>query len=333
MLTALGSISLALACRFKSGGVIVNEHTLTQEETRRHVEALGRFLEFIHLNDLPERLDRRGKKPFCLLTFDDGKRSNATEVAPELRKLGVPAVFFVVTGFLDSDRPLWFDRYAALRAKLGTAPFGLGPSVIKQLPYDVLVKRVERACSRYGVDADIDNDDVRAMSWEDARTLHRHGFNIGAHGVTHAILPRQTRAAAFENIAGSIARVSTEIGAPCTAFAFPNGNYTAELAQHALRCGVKTVMTTEPMWADRILPLWRLPRLQLCRFHNPGKIHLKTALAATGCVLPNPDGTGRIYRMIHRLSRRTPLAGSSEYLSLSPEQTEAAANSAVRLHS
>ena len=305
MLDALGTISLALACRFKNGGVIVNEHTLNLEETRRHVELLGRCFEFIHLNDLPERLHRRSKRPFCLLTFDDGKRSNATIVAPELERLGVPAAFYVVSGAVEGQAPLWFDRYRALRKTLRAAPNGLTLQALKQLPYAALMQQIDNACSRYGIDADPRDDDVGLMTWEQARQLHRSGFSIGAHGQTHAILTRETKAAALESIEKSIAKVSEEIGEPCASFAFPNGNYTTELAQHAIRCGAKTVMTTEPMWADRNFALWRLPRLQIFGYDSPGKIKLKVAVGATGMFLKNPDGTGRVYRAIHRLARRS----------------------------
>jgi hypothetical protein len=160
MLNATGTISLALACRFKAGGVIVNEHTLNREQTRRHVQLLGRWFEFIHLNDLPERLYRPRKKAFCLLTFDDGKRSNATEVAPELERLGAPAAFYVVSGSLDSNAPLWFDRYRALRKHLGNFPTGMSLEALKQLPYPVLTERIERACRQYGIDADLRDDHV-----------------------------------------------------------------------------------------------------------------------------------------------------------------------------
>jgi len=305
MLNAIGSLSLGLARHFKSGGIIVNEHVLNREQTRRHVEVLERRFDFIHLNDLPERLCRRNKKPFCLLTFDDGKRSNATIVAPELKRLGVPAVFFVVTSSLGGDTPFWFDRYWALRAKLHTVPPALRLDVLKQLPYDVLTARVERACLQHGVEADLSNDDVRPMSWEEARDLHRQGFSIGAHGDTHAILTRESRAAALENIAKSIARVGEEIGTPCTSFAFPNGNYTAELAQHAIHCGAKMVMTTEPTWVDGTFPLWRLPRVQLFGKYSLGKLKLKMAVAAAGGILSNPDGTGKSYRVFNRLYGRS----------------------------
>ena len=177
-------------------------------------------------------------------------------------------------------------------------------NTLKQLPYDLLVDRIERACSQYGVEADLDDDHVGFMTWEQVRSLHQRGFSIGAHGFAHAILTREPKLAAFESIEMSIARVSEEIQAPCSSFAFPNGNYTAELAQHAIRCGVKMVMTTEPTWADEASALWRLPRLQLFGTDSARKIKLKLAVAASGLILQNPDGTGKKYRMINRLAKR-----------------------------
>src|SRR5712691_4332770 len=95
----------------KRGGVIINEHTLTAAQTRLHVEVLSRWFDFIHHDALPERMVRPRSRPFCLMSFDDGKRSNATEAAPELERLGVPAVFYLPTRFITNEREaLWFDR-------------------------------------------------------------------------------------------------------------------------------------------------------------------------------------------------------------------------------
>jgi len=296
------SAALALAARFKSGGIIVNEHTLTRDETRNHVEALHRHFDFIHLNDLPARLKARGKKPFCLLTFDDGKRSNATVTAPELERLGVPAVFFVVTSFLGTDKALWFDRYRLLQNK-GAVPAGLSTRVIKQLPHDLLAERIEKACCQHDLAIGPNDEDVVAMTWDHVRSLHRRGFAIGAHGVTHAIMTRETKPEAFKNIAASIERVSAETGETCRSFAFPNGNYTAELARHAMSCGAQMVMTTEPTWADQSFPLWRLPRIQLFGPQSRSKIEMKVAASAMGRILENPDGTGRVYCAVNRFAK------------------------------
>src|SRR5947207_9752001 len=104
---------------------------------------------------------------------------------------------------------------------------------------------------------------VRPMTWDEARHLDKQGFSIGAHGRTHAILTRQSKEEARAEIEQSLATVSSELGSPCRSFAFPNGNYTADLAQHALGCGATTVMTTDPMWVSRHSKLGCLPRIRL----------------------------------------------------------------------
>jgi peptidoglycan/xylan/chitin deacetylase (PgdA/CDA1 family) len=304
MLNLASIVSLLRQARTTSGcGIIINEHTLTTAQTREHVDTLGRWFDFIHHDELLDRIGQPRRRPFCLLTFDDGKRSVYATTAPELERLGVPAVFYVTTSFLSDGEPLWFDHYEALLTALGTAPPGLEPDTVKQLPIRLIRERLERACARHGVRADAADDDVRAMSWDEARDLSRRGFTIGAHASAHVVLTRETAADALAGIERSIADVSAQIGRPCPTFAFPNGNYTAALAHHALKCGVRTVMTTEPVWADRQFPVWRLPRLQLFGGQSRLKIDLKVALAATGRVLANPDDTGRLYRQIARLNR------------------------------
>ena len=144
MITPTGALLAAATSRHHRGGVIVNEHTLDVAETRKHVDVLGRWFDFVQEPEVPERLERPGRRPFCLLTFDDGKRQNAAETAPALERLGVPAVFYVVARFLDRGEPLWFDDYEALVDALGAPPRGLGGAV-KQLPFAILMERLERA--------------------------------------------------------------------------------------------------------------------------------------------------------------------------------------------
>ena len=166
-----------MVSRVKRGGVIINEHTLTAGQTRRHVEVLGKWFDFIGLDELPQRLAKPGRRPFCLLTFDDGKRSNFTQVAPELARLRVPAVFYVTTEFLSTGTALWFDRHAALIRALGFCPPGLERETLKRLPLDDLRERLDRAFARWGVrPAGALDDEARAMSWEEARGLSGRGF-------------------------------------------------------------------------------------------------------------------------------------------------------------
>jgi peptidoglycan/xylan/chitin deacetylase (PgdA/CDA1 family) len=224
----------------------------------------------------------------------------------------VPAAFYVTTEFLTEGIPLWFDRRQALLDALGYCPEGLELHTLKQLPITVLNERLDRICTHHRVSCKMDSDHVRPMSWKDARSLARRGFVIGAHGCTHAILTRETPDVARAEIKQSLDVVSSELGTPCRTFAFPNGNYTTELAQHALRCGASTVMTTAPAWTNRHSFLWRLPRIQVFGEFTRARIELKIALAGVRGVLRNPDGTGRAYRRVDRGLQTTPSAIKSE---------------------
>jgi peptidoglycan/xylan/chitin deacetylase (PgdA/CDA1 family) len=287
---------VALACCLKHSGVILNYHTLSAEQTRQQIELWAPHFDFIHHNELKNRLKRRGTKPFCLITFDDGKKSNLTQTAPELARLGVPAVFYVVTKFSCGELPLlWFDAYRQLLRELGKCPQGLEPRMLKRLPQNERLERLSNAYRAHRFQPNADGDDVRAMSWHDVRQLHQQGHAIGAHSETHAILTTMPLSEAQVEIARSIARVGEELGEPCASFAFPNGNYTDALAQYALGCGVRSVMTTEPTWAGRRDQPWRLPRVQIYETQALSRHRLKVAAAALGCLLGNPDGTGRAY--------------------------------------
>lgn len=299
---------MRVALRRGYRGVIINEHLLSKVQTRLHVGVLGRWFDFVRHEDLAERLRRPGRRPFCLLTFDDGKRSNFSEAAVELERLRVPAVFYLTTQFLTEGSLLWFDRRAQLIQALGRCPPELKLQQLKRLPLDRLLERLNQAGAARTQAKDEDSDDVKPMSWNEARDLHRRGFSIGAHGVTHAILTNEEPARARLEIEESLATVTAEVGMPRASFAFPNGNYTPELAAYARSCGASSIMTTEPMWLDAGASLWCLPRVQLFGAFSGARIEIKVALAAFKGAVTNPDGTGRAYRHPRpRLASQTPL--------------------------
>jgi len=309
MLSLLSAATLGTVVRLGARpllGVIINDHWLSAAETRARVESLGRRFELIHHDQLAARLCHPRARPFCLLSFDDGKRSNVTETAPELLRLGAPAVFYLTTGFIGRAAPLWFDRLAALARTLGRLPPALDPDVLKQLPFREIEERLDRACAEHRVTVDLRDDRVAPMSWDDARALALRGFELGAHSVQHGVLTSEAEPQAFAEIAESLRRVSEALGAPCKTFAFPNGNYTEALARHAQACGAETVMTTDPQWVGAHTQLWRLPRIQLYPGNSRARIELKLSLAAAGRILPNPDGTGRLYVKLGRCEDKPP---------------------------
>jgi peptidoglycan/xylan/chitin deacetylase (PgdA/CDA1 family) len=287
---------LAVACRVKRGGVILNYHTLSAAQMRAQIELWAPHFDFIHHDDLGRRIENPGRKPFCLITFDDGKKSNLTEAAPVLAQYGVPAVFYIVTKFTDGVLPaLWFDTYRAFLKELGETPQGLAPAELKRLPHQERLERIEKAYRAHGFEAALVGDDMAALSWDEVRELGKQGHTIGAHSETHPILTTVPTAEAKAEIERSMARVREEMGGACPSFAFPNGNHTEELARYAMHRGAQTVMTTDPTWTGAADEPWRLPRVQI-HATQPGSRHqLKVFVASWGCLLQNEDGTGRRY--------------------------------------
>ena len=47
------------------------------------------------------------------ITFDDGYTDNLTTASPILRRAGIPATFFICTGYLGDVRGFWWDRVAS----------------------------------------------------------------------------------------------------------------------------------------------------------------------------------------------------------------------------
>lgn len=277
-------------------GIIVGNHTQNRIQIKHQVDILGRYFEFIHHDEVAGRIQqKKKKKPFCVLTFDDGKKMIAEQTAPELEKMGVPAVFYLVTDMVSENQPLWFDCRNALKKAALTPKENQQLAQLKTLPIEHIHKYLAQLCEKYQVMPDMDDPCVVGMSWADVQKLYKKGFTIGAHTCSHPVLTNETHENACGEIRRSIDLVSEKMGVQCPSFAFPNGNYTQHLARYAMACGVNTVMTTDPMWVNSRTRVWRLPRIDLYNHYGAPKMLVKITAAIPGFVLKNPNGTGRAY--------------------------------------
>lgn len=266
-------------------------------------EAFDRTLRWIKdwFNVLPlsEAADRleRGCLPARALsiTFDDGYSDNESVALPILRQHGLTATFFITTGHIGSDKPMWNDAIVEAvrrsgRTELDLRAVGLArypmtslaakrsaiDSILRavmHLPPDVRVEVVARIVDLAGGLSGLQ----LMMNEDQIRNLHRSGMSIGAHTVTHPILARLNERAAMQEIAASKAQLEEIVGERVDLFAYPSGrpgrDYTAAHPPLVKRCGFRTAVSTA--WG---VARCGADRLQLPRFTPWDRQRLRFAL-------------------------------------------------------
>ena len=86
--------------------------TISPREFEDHCRFVRRHFDVISLGELVRRLEEEEDTGGTLvITFDDGYRDNAEVAAPILDELGLPATFFLITGFIGTDQVATWDQH------------------------------------------------------------------------------------------------------------------------------------------------------------------------------------------------------------------------------
>ena len=179
-----------------------------------------------------------------LLTFDDGFTSNRKVVEEVLNPIGIKALFFVVSAFVDIAGG---DNYQAFVAR-HIWP-GLLPDAVP--------------------------DHWRNMTWDDLSWLLECGHTIGAHTRTHARLSELAEATKLEEEIIACANVlEQKLGVAIEHFAYPFGNLASisPAAQAIARRRFKYIYTGLRGDNARPAPPWALRRDHIEPTHVSGLI-------------------------------------------------------------
>jgi peptidoglycan/xylan/chitin deacetylase (PgdA/CDA1 family) len=206
-----------------------------------------------------------------LITFDDGYRNNLTYAAPILRRMGIPAVVHVTTGYVGGRRILWPNEVyrRVLHWPQATLPMPdlrserrLGPTSAERVAAAGEVRDAAKNVSDIQrqaylarlreqdmPDAQPEDELFGFLSWDEVRELHRHGFAVGSHTVEHPILTRLEPAQLAAQLRESRETIERQIGEPCTVFAYPNGgpeDVSPEVVESVRAAGYRIAFTGFP---------------------------------------------------------------------------------------
>ncbi len=218
--------------------------------------------------------------PRVCITFDDGYADNAEIAAPILDRHRLVATFFVVTGFIESGAPLWYDRASAHWRRTGPesctkalAQTGQHASAPRaESEWMEALKGLEPA-ARSSVLRELDRignpitdpDLYRPMQSQQARRLAEAGHEIGSHTDTHPLLPQLDNNALASELSQSRRKLANWLGTPVRGLCYPNGGHDERVERAALSAGYGYACTTRPGVNRAGGPVMRLRRRHIQR--------------------------------------------------------------------
>lgn len=194
-----------------------------------HLELLVRSADVIGPSELTDALASTGRR--VMLTFDDGYRDSYEIALPRLRAHGLPATFFLATGFLDRPRAAWWDELAWM-VRHGMRPPADPEAEIRRLtaryqtlPPDRAAAMLDEVAERTGAGrCPPEQAAGEWMTWDMVRELRDAGMSIGGHTVDHPILSTLPAAEQELQIGACADRLRAELGMRMRWFAYPGGH-------------------------------------------------------------------------------------------------------------
>lgn len=215
------------------------------------------------------------------ITFDDGYADNISQALPVLQYYGMPATFFVSSGYMDRGC-MWNDAVIeAVRCthhmqlnlhgcSLGS--FSLRSTEQRRLAIDSLLAQIKYQKPEQrlqSVAQVVDASQVAVptnlmMRSDQLQLLRNHGMQIGAHTVTHPILEKLTDPQCQWEITQGKRMLEVLLGEPVKLFAYPNGkpgvDYSARHVAMVRAAGFSAAVSTASGVAVAACDPLQLPR-------------------------------------------------------------------------
>ena len=241
-------------------------------------------------------------RPRFAVTLDDGYEDNFLVAAPILRRLGVPATFFVVSDYVGTDRLFWWEQIAGMVRATGVPTLDLRatmpdllnssrlpPSLplrtgaerevayarlcaaVRAQPHKELPRYLDRLTQTLETRPREEGREYALMNWVQLKELVRQDFEIGGHTASHVNIVGADREMLDTEVVSSISAIERRLGVPVPTFAYPYGYFPESdgSATNALKAaGCRAAFTGVNGVVNGRCDALRLPRSHLNRRSN-----------------------------------------------------------------
>jgi peptidoglycan/xylan/chitin deacetylase (PgdA/CDA1 family) len=257
----------------------------------RHIDWLTKRFTVMPLDEIGSYLEAGRPflaKPPAAITFDDGYSDVYYHAFPMLKRKGIPAAFFVVTGLVDTTGPQFFDRlYSSLRllhlrglplaSTMRRALQATGADAVsKRLPpsedepfavMNVFLDNfprhaLERAVGELESDVSLEKSlsaEMAPLKWDMIETLHRSGMTIGSHTKSHLLLTSESPELARRELIESKQMLEARLKMSIKHFAYPDGRFNPAIVQAVGSTGYRFGYSICQI-RDQQQPLLTIPR-------------------------------------------------------------------------
>jgi len=242
--------------------------------------------DFIAMDEVADRLESPGERPFLAVTLDDGYRDNLEHAAPIFRRLNIPYCIYIAPGMVDGETALWWEDLERVIA---------AQSSVKWLGKDYPTANLYEKLSAYEQISDqisnvLSEPQARAalatlcrfhgedwkkrvkeelLSWRELEQLKEDQLcTLGAHSMEHFMLAKLSEKDAKQDLEVSRASIVQKLGIPVKHLAYPYGFESACGAREyamAMDVGFTTAVTTRHgvLNKNHIAHLHGLPRISV----------------------------------------------------------------------
>jgi len=245
----------------------------------------------------------RVPKKVAVVTFDDGYADLLTDAKPVLERYACPATAFIVTGVVSNTHSFWWDELSRLvfetpllpteleieiggrdhrwhtddlatASRRGAVDGGQTAVTREQLHGELwtLLRPLDpeprwellvRLCAWAGVEIEA-NSAHRPLTAKEVGDFASPGFfDIGAHTVTHPMLPWLDEARQRAEVENGRAACEELIGEPIQTFAYPYGQYDDAIADYVRDAGFACACTSRQRAVSPREDLMALPRFKV----------------------------------------------------------------------
>lgn len=251
--------------------MLISRATLEQQ-----LDWIGREYDFADPDMMGKWLNgerSRGGKRIAVVTFDDGYLDVYEHAFPILKRKGIPALIFVVTGLVGNPGLQVHDAlFLALRGTLAKVARGelswdvvvretgvvpadaFNPQRLRYDPYAVM-RKLFTTCSQRSLRtviakletfADVSREipsGMRMLTWEMLAKMQCAGIKVGSHTVSHALLTNENANLIAAELAESQRVISEQLGGRTSHFAYPDGRFNAWVARAVAEAGYQFAYT------------------------------------------------------------------------------------------